>query len=89
VLSDRFVFSVSDGFGQGELVVVTRHHSLADAGGRCFRVPSMGESLARRGNDVLMIFEGGSYKYPQATNRITDVHIAPLDRLRSLSNHSI
>jgi hypothetical protein len=87
VLSDRFIFSVSDVFDQGSLVVVTRHHELDDSDGRCFRVPSMGESLARLGDDVLFDFEGGSSKYPKSTNRITDVHVAPLDELRSLSDH--
>jgi hypothetical protein len=87
VLSDRFIFSVSDVFDQGTLVVVTRHHELNDAAGRCFRIPSMGESLARLGDNVLLDFEGGSYKYPQATNRIGDVHVAPLDKVRSLADH--
>jgi hypothetical protein len=47
----------------------------------------MGESLARLGDNELLDFEGGSYQYPRATNRIGDVHVAPLDKVRSLADH--
>jgi hypothetical protein len=31
-------------------------------------------------------FESGSHKYPQAVNRVRDVHVAPLDKVRSLTD---
>jgi hypothetical protein len=86
VLSDRFLFNVSDIYDQGSLIITTKHRHLDDADSRCFRVPAMGESLARLGDDVLIDFEGASHKYPDAVNRVPDVHVAPLSRVRSLSD---
>jgi hypothetical protein len=68
------------------LIITTKHRHLDDADSRCFRVPAMGESLARLGDDVLIDFEGAYHKYPDAVNRVPDVHVAPLSRVRSLSD---
>jgi hypothetical protein len=87
VLSDRFIFNVSNVYDQGSLIVASKHHHLDNATTRCFGVPAMGESLARDGDDILLDFESGSHKYPQAVNRVTDVHVASLDTVRSLTDH--
>ncbi len=84
VTSDRFIFSVSDGNNQGKIVVAERKHKLSDADQRCFVAPSMGENMARNGNEVFLVFEGASYKYPNAENRIKDVHVGDLTDLRKL-----
>lgn len=86
VLSDRFIFDVSDVYDQGSLIVTSKHHHLDNAASRCFGAPAMGESLARYGDDMLIDFESGSHKYPQAVNRVRDVHVASLDKVRSLTD---
>lgn len=84
VTADRLIFSVGNAGRQGRIVVATRHHKLSDAKQRCFVAPSMSENFARIGNRVFLVYEGGSYKYPGATNRIANVHVADLAALRTL-----
>lgn len=84
ITSDRLIYSVSDGQNHGKLVVTDKRQDLDDARTRCFTAPSMGENLARIGNQVFMVYEGGSYKYPGAENRIKHAHTADLTELRQL-----
>jgi len=84
VTSDRLIFSVAKGNEHGRIVVAERRHRLSAARQRCFVSPSMGENMARVGNRVFLVFEGGSYKYQHTTNRIADAHVADLTALRAL-----
>jgi hypothetical protein len=84
ITSDRLIFSVSNANDHGKLVVAHRAYDFDDAETRCFTAPSMGENLTRIGNKVFMMFEGGSYKYPNSENRIKHAHTADLTELRQL-----
>lgn len=85
IAQDRLIFSVSNGQKLGKIVVTDRRRDLDDAKIRCFTAPSMGENMARIGNQVFIVYEGGSYKYPGAENRIKHVHTVDLRKLRTLS----
>ncbi|MGQ0843688.1 MAG: hypothetical protein ACT4QF_06095 [Sporichthyaceae bacterium] len=82
--SDRLVFNVSNGSRQGRIVVTDRKRDLDDATVKCFVAPSMGENMARIGDRVFVLYEGGSYRYPSAVNRVTRLHEASLTSLRHL-----
>lgn len=85
ITSDRFIFNVGYGQGKaGRMIVAERKNSLKDAAQHCFATPSMGENMARLGNRVIAVYEGGSFQYPRAVNRVTHAHEAPLDRLLAL-----
>jgi hypothetical protein len=86
ITSDRLIFSIAKGQKeQSKIVVTDRRRDLDDAKIRCFTAPSLSENMARIGNQVFLVFEGGSYKYPDAANRIKNVHTVDLRKLRTLS----
>jgi hypothetical protein len=85
VTDDRFIFEGSLGRDAGTMTVVERSPSITPLG-RCFATPSMGEGLAQIDDHVLVVYEGGSSLYPQAENRVTNLHIAPYAELSALTN---
>lgn len=83
VLSDRFIFSTSyHQTDRGNIYVVKRGYSDLDhATLRCFRAPTMNEGAVVYGSYVYVVFEGGSYEYKSAKNRITNAHKSLLSKL--------
>jgi len=88
VTDDRFVFEGSLGqSNKGTMTVVERSPSISPVG-RCFATPSMGEGLAALDDHVLVVYESGAAAYSKATNRVTNLHIAPYASLSALTNPS-
>jgi hypothetical protein len=86
VTADRFIFSSASGTQQSEMTVTMRAHHLADGHGRCFRTPSMTEGMSMNGDEVFLVFESGSARYPDAVNRVANLHSAPYAKLSALLN---
>lgn len=83
VTDTTFVFNSSNHTQPGVMVVTEKSRS-ASRRTVCFASPSMGEGMALVGDRAFNLFEGGSYKYPKAVNRITDLHEASMRSLESL-----
>ncbi|YAL83942.1 hypothetical protein ACMYYO_03800 [Dermacoccaceae bacterium W4C1] len=84
VTADRFVYSTSFGRSNRSNVYVVKRspRALESALVRCFRAPSMSEGIAAGGSTAYLLYESGSYAYPNALNRITKLHTAPLSTLK-------
>ncbi len=83
VTDTAFVFNSSN-HNQPGVMVITERSRAADRATVCFRAPSMGEGLTLVDDRVLNLFEGGSYKYPKAVNRITGLHEGSMESLGGL-----
>ncbi|MGQ0842593.1 MAG: hypothetical protein ACT4QF_00525 [Sporichthyaceae bacterium] len=84
LVTDRaFVFNTTNHSRPGVLVVTERSRST-DRDEVCFASPSMGEGMALVGDDAFNLFEGASYKYPRAANRVRDLHVASMQSLERL-----
>jgi hypothetical protein len=83
VSDDAFVFNSSNHAHHGVMVVADKSRS---EGRRtvCFASPSMGEGMTLVGDRAFNLFEGGSYKYKKAVNRIDSVHEASMRSLERL-----
>lgn len=77
-----FVFNSTNHTRPGVLVIAER--TGANRREVCFASPSMGEGLSLVGDWAFGVFEGGSYRYPTAVNRIRDVHVASMRELEGL-----
>jgi len=86
VTADRFIFSSASGTQQSDMTVSMKTHHLADGHGRCFRTPSMTEGMVLNGDQVYVTFESGSARYPDAVNRVGNLHTAPYEKLAALLN---
>lgn len=83
VTDTAFVFNSSNHLHHG-VMVLTERSRAAERRTVCFASPSMGEGMTLIGDRALNLFEGGSFKYPKALNRITDVHEASMRSLAAL-----
>lgn len=82
LVTDRaFVFNATNHGQPGVLVIAERGSARRAV---CFASPSMGEGLSLVGNRAFFVFEGGSYRYPDAVNRIRDAHVASIRKLENL-----
>jgi hypothetical protein len=86
VTDDRFIFSSASGTQQSDMTVSMKTPHLADGHGRCFRTPSMTEGMAMDGDQVFLTFESASARYPDAINRVANLHTAPYAKLSALLN---
>jgi hypothetical protein len=88
VTADRFIFVShnSDGDKPGVLTVTSKHHRLADGPATCFGAPSLGEGAVLDNDQVLVLYESGSYRFTKSANRVTHVHEAPYGPLHALAD---
>jgi hypothetical protein len=77
------VFNTTNHSRAGVMVVAERTDS-ADRDRVCFASPSMGEGMALVGDDAFNLFEGASYRYPKAVNRVKNLHVASMRSLENL-----
>lgn len=82
LVTDRaFVFNSTNRSRPGVLVVASRDSARREV---CLASPSMGEGLSLVGDRAFLVFEGASYRYPDAVNRIQDAHVASMRKLENL-----
>ncbi|MER6989396.1 hypothetical protein ABT337_14455 [Saccharopolyspora hirsuta] len=76
VTKDHFVFSTSYGRdNRSNLYVVDKGATDIDRPStKCYRAPSMVEGITQHGDEAYLLFESGSYKYPDALNVIKNLH---------------
>jgi hypothetical protein len=88
VTDDRFVFIShnSDGDKPGEITVTAKNHRLADGPATCFGAPSLGEGAVLDNDQILVLYESGSYRFTKSANRVTHVHEAPYGPLRAMAD---
>lgn len=83
VSDDAFVFNSSNHAHHGVMVIADKSRSESRRT-VCFASPSMGEGMTLVGDRAFNLFEGGSYKYTNALNRIDSVHEASMRSLERL-----
>ncbi|RRO13728.1 hypothetical protein EIL87_22340 [Saccharopolyspora rhizosphaerae] len=83
VTGDKFVYSTSLSRDvRSNLYVIDKGATDIDIPStRCFRSPSMSEGIDDVGGTAYVLYESGSYQYPDARNVIQDMHKAPLSGL--------
>ncbi|RKT84419.1 hypothetical protein SAMN05421805_103350 [Saccharopolyspora antimicrobica] len=76
VTKDHFVYSTSYGrTNRSNLYVVDKGATDIDIPStECYRAPSMTEGIAQYGDQAFLLFESGSYQYPDARNVIKNLH---------------
>ncbi|MBQ0922430.1 hypothetical protein [Saccharopolyspora endophytica] len=80
VTGDKFVYSTSLSRDvRSNLYVIDKGATDIDIPStRCFRSPSMSEGIDDLGGNAYVLYESGSYRYPDARNVIEDLHKAPV-----------
>jgi hypothetical protein len=88
VTADRFIFVShdSDGDRPGQITVTSKNHRLADGPATCFGAPSLGEGAVLDNDQILVLYESGSYRFTKSANRVTHVHEAPYGPLSALAD---
>ncbi|GAA4611190.1 hypothetical protein [Saccharopolyspora hordei] len=76
VTEDHFVYSTSYGrTNRSNIYVVDKGATDIDIPSTtCYRAPSMAEGITQYGDEAFLLFESGSYKYPDARNVIKNLH---------------
>jgi len=87
VTADRFIFVShnADGDRPGMITVSGKAHRLADGSAMCFGAPSLGEGAVLDNDQVLVLYESGSYRFTKSANKVTHVHEAPYAQLHALA----
>lgn len=80
VTGDKFVYSTSLSRDvRSNLYVIDKGATDIDIPStRCFRSPSMSEGIDDLGGHAYVLYESGSYQYPDARNVIENLHKAPV-----------
>lgn len=80
VTGDKFVYSTSLSRDvRSNLYVIDKGATDIDIPStRCFRSPSMSEGIDDLGGNAYVLYESGSYQYPDARNVIENLHKAPV-----------
>jgi hypothetical protein len=88
VTSDRFIFIShnEDGDKPGFVTVTGKYHSLTGGPAACFGAPSLGEGAVLDNDQLLVLYESGSYRFTRSENKVTHVHEAPYAPLHALAD---